>query len=78
VLLTAEPSLQPQGQFLNRKGDMKWKLLVSLESYMFCWSTQVKGCLAKANKHVKVFLKQTQNKESFDTANTKRTQDEGV
>ena len=32
---------------------VKWKLLVSLKSQlcqmMFCWGTQVTGCLAKAD-----------------------------
>jgi hypothetical protein len=29
---------------------------------MFCWGTQVKGCIAKANMCKIVFLKQTQVK----------------
>ena len=41
---------------------VKWKLLVSLESslyqMMFCWATQVKGCLTKANTRKIVFLRQ--------------------
>ena len=47
--------------------------LVSLENQlcqmMFCWGTQVKGCLAKADMGMNVFLKQTQVKGCFDIAN---------
>ena len=46
------------------------ELLVSLEcqlcQMMVCWSTQVKGCFAKADTQKNVFLKQTQVKGCFD------------
>jgi hypothetical protein len=35
---------------------------------IFCWGTEVKGCLAKANMLKTVFLKQTQVKGCFDIA----------
>ena len=44
--------------------------VVMSNQMMFCWSTQVKGCLAKADTGKNVFLKQTQVKGCFDIANT--------
>jgi hypothetical protein len=37
---------------------------------MFCWGTELKGCLAKVNTRKAVFLKQTQVKGCFDIADT--------
>lgn len=52
---------------------VKWKLLLCLESQFcqitFCWGTQVKGYLAKADPWKNVFLKQTQIKGCCDIAN---------
>jgi hypothetical protein len=35
---------------------------------MFCWGTQVKRCLAKADRGKNVFLKQTKVQGCFDRA----------
>jgi hypothetical protein len=37
---------------------------------MFCWGTQVKGCLAKADTGKNVFLKQTWMKGIYAGADT--------
>jgi hypothetical protein len=48
----AMPIKIPIQFFTEIKRKMKWKLVVSLKSYikmMFCWGIQAKGCFAKAN-----------------------------
>ena len=39
---------------------------------MFCWGTQAKGCLAKADTGKTISLKQTQVKGYFDTADIRK------
>ena len=52
---------------------LKSKLLLCLESQScqmtLCWSTQVKGCLAKVNTWKNIFLKQVQLKGCFTIVN---------